>query len=573
MELGPKKEDSCQELTAQERRQGHSLRFSFPRQNPEGVMIMDSSRRQFLETGAKFCAAAIVWTSNATGADVYVPFQGEKTTWHEGFDCYDFMMDDATGAITPFKAPASEVTSFGVDAGLKDGKRRAIVVVPRKAAPGNPWSWQACYWNHQPQTEVELLRRGFHIAFIAPDPGTQGKAWDLWYKFLTEKHGLAKKAAFVGMSKGGVNEFNWGVVTPDKVACIYADNTALYDEDFAKVPELAKHDIPLLHICGSEDFLVQRHTRVVENTYHQLGGLITVIIKEGHAHHPHSLQNAKPIADWIEQHMTPSTANRPAFVDATFTKGYYYSLEPSFIYLKEEDTYATARGPGFTECYDRYDGPTSGKFRMGGMSIIVPKTVAPGKPWVFTGDPIERDATVEQALLAKGYQLLILSHLGSGMTQKQWNDAYHLLVDNGFSTKPVLKGTGPKAGEAYAWAVADPGKVSCIYARNPYMHSLMAGEAQPIDNLVALAKAGVPVLHDCGALDPWLDNQTRVVEKRYKELDGRITVIVRAGEGHFPLSPKDPKSVVDFIVSVGLTSAPSDDKAAPQKDAPQQGPA
>ena len=262
--------------------------------------------------------------------------------------------------------------------------------------------------------------------------------------------------------------------------------------------------------------MLQRHTRVVENTYHQLGGLITVIIKEGHAHHPHSLQNPKPIADWIEQHMTPSTANRPAFVDATFTKGYYYSLEPSFIYLKEEDTYATARGPGFTECYDRYDGPTSGKFRMGGISIIVPKTVAPGKPWVFTGDPIERDATVEQALLAKGYHILIVSPLGSGLTQKQWNDAYKLLVDNGFSNKPVLKGTGPKAGEAYAWAVANPDKVSCIYARNPLMKSLMAGKQQPIDNLAALAKAGVPVLHDCGALDPWLDSQTRVVEKRYQ---------------------------------------------------------
>ncbi|HUT10413.1 MAG TPA: hypothetical protein VMY42_07950, partial [Thermoguttaceae bacterium] len=47
-------------------------------------------------------------------------------------------------------------------------------------------------------------------------------------------------------------------------------------------------------------------------------------------------------------------------------------------------------------------------------------------------------------------------------------------------------------GEAYAWAIANPGKVSCVYARNPYMHSLMAGNAQPIDNLAALAKAGVP---------------------------------------------------------------------------------
>ena len=108
----------------------------------------------------------------------------------------DFIMDDATGAITPMTAPAGEVKSFGVDTAVKDGKRRCVVVVPKKAAPGYPWSWRGCYWNHEPQTEVELLRRGFHIAFVAPDGGRQGKAWDTWYTFLTEKHGLAKKARF-----------------------------------------------------------------------------------------------------------------------------------------------------------------------------------------------------------------------------------------------------------------------------------------------------------------------------------------------------------------------------------------
>jgi hypothetical protein len=221
-----------------------------------------------------FFAAAIVWTSgNATAADGYVPFEGEKTTWHEGFDRYDFIMDDATGAITPIKAPASEVTSFGIDESVKDGKRRCVVVVPKKAAPGNPWSWRGCYWNHQPQSEVELLKRGFHIAFVAPDPGRQGKAWDVWYKFLTENHGLAKQAAFVGMSKGGVNAFNWGGVNPDKVACIYADNPAVYDEDWPKITVLAKHDVPLLHVVGTEDFVLQRHTMVVENMYHQIGRL------------------------------------------------------------------------------------------------------------------------------------------------------------------------------------------------------------------------------------------------------------------------------------------------------------
>jgi hypothetical protein len=494
--------------------------------------------------------AAILWNTKRTAAaDGYIPFEGEKTAWHNGFDRYDFVMDDATGAITPMRAPEKEVAGFGIDVALKDGKRRCVVIVPAKAAPGYPWSWRGCYWNHEPQTEVELLKRGFHIAFVAPDSGLQGKAWDRWYEFLTREHGLSKKPAFIGMSKGGVNEFNWGVVNPEKVACIYADNPALYDEDFARLSELTKHDVPLLHICGSEDMLLQQHTLVVENIYHRLGGAITVIVKEGQAHHPHSLRNPKLIADWIEQHMQPSIANRPAFVDAAFTKSYYYSLEPSYMYMPEEGTYATARGPGFTESYDRYDAARSGTFHTAGMAIVVPRNIAPGKPWVFRADALDRNATVDLALLANGYHIVTPPLTAqSGMVQQQWDETYKTLIDNGFSKKPAMEGTGPKAGEVYAWAIANPDKVSCIYARNPTLRSLMT-KSPPIDNLGPLAKAGVPILHDCGSLDPWLNDQTRVVEKRYKQLGGQITVIIREGEGHFPLAPKDPKPVVDFILS------------------------
>jgi len=512
---------------------------------------MKSRIKEHLRLGVRaFVVAVLLWTAGRTvAADQYTPFAGEKTSWHEGFERYDFIMDDATGAIAAVKAPEKEVTSYGIDVTLKDGKRRCVVIVPRKAAPGYPWSWRGCYWNHEPQTEVELLRRGFHVAYVAPDPGRQGKAWDRWYEFLTDKHGLSKKPAFIGMSKGGVNEFNWGVANPGNVACIYADNPALYDEDFAKVQELARHDVPLLHICGTEDMLIQQNTLVVENLYHQLGGSITVMVKEGQAHHPHSLRNPTLIADWIERHMQPSSANRPAFADASFTKSYYYSLEPSFIYLKEELTYATVRGPGFTESYDRYDANRSGAFRTRGMAIIVPRNPAPGKPWVFRADAIDRNATVDLALLAKGYHIVTPPLTTQpGMVQQQWDETYKTLIDNGFSKKPAMEGTGAMGGEIYAWAIANPDKVSCIYARNPSMHSLMSKSA-PIDNLAPLAKAGVPILHDCGSLDPWLNEQTRAVERRYKELGGQIAVIVREGEGHFPLAPKDPKAAVDFILS------------------------
>ena len=140
--------------------------------------------------------------SSVQGQSSPAGFEGEKTNWH-GFDRYDFLMDEQTLTIKP----AVNKGKSGVK-----GQRPCIVVVPKAAASGNPWSWQGCYWDHEPQAEVELLKRGFHIAFVAPDADRQGRVWDTWYKFLTEKHGLAKRAAFIGMSKGGVNEFNWGVV-------------------------------------------------------------------------------------------------------------------------------------------------------------------------------------------------------------------------------------------------------------------------------------------------------------------------------------------------------------------------
>jgi pimeloyl-ACP methyl ester carboxylesterase len=509
-----------------------------------------NSSIKYLRDGLKLVAAGVlVWTSSiARAADVYVPFAGEKTIWHEGFDRYDFIMDDESGAITPIKAPEKEISSYGIDVTLKDGKRRCVVVVPRKAAVGYPWSWQGCYWNHQPQAEVELLKRGFHIAFVAPDPGRQGKAWDRWYEFLTAKHGLSPKPAFIGMSKGGVNEFNWGLVNAEKVACIYADNPALYDEDFSKFPELAKHDVPLLHIVGTEDFVLERYTLVIEQIYRQLGGAITVMIKEGVAHHPHSLVDATPIADWIEQHMHPLEANRPPFVDSTYTKTHYYSTENSLLYLKEEETYATVRGPGYVPSYDRYDSPGTGNFHAGHMAIVVPQKPAPDKPWVFRPGPLETDSAVDLALLGNGYHIVLPPIQGGGYTQKDWDDVYNRMVESGFAKKVVLEGIGAKAGEAYAWGIANPDKVAAIYARNPYLHSLMT-KTPPIDDMAPLAKAGVPILHDCGSLDPWLKDQTRVAEERYRQLGGHMTVLITEGEGHFPLSRKNPKPVVDFIMS------------------------
>ncbi len=227
-------------------------------------------------------------TSSMASADVSAPFDGVKSEWHEGFTRFDYLMDENTLKIEPFKRTDDE--KFGI----KDppaGKRRCIVIAPKQAAAGNPWSWRGCYWDHQPQTEVELLKRGFHVAYISANANLKpGKTWDAWYTFLTEKHGLSLKPAFIGMSRGGEYAYTWATANPTKISCIYADNPAITSDALEKLDGLAAADVPILHVCGSIDPLLGRSGNTIETIYRQLGGRISSMIKEGAGHHPHSLR-------------------------------------------------------------------------------------------------------------------------------------------------------------------------------------------------------------------------------------------------------------------------------------------
>src|ERR1035438_9986016 len=163
--------------------------------------------------GAGVCAS----TDWATAGDK--PFQGEKSAWYDSFERYDYLMDEATLEIVPFRRPDGE--KFALKAPPKE-KRRCVVIAPKKAAAGNPWSWRGCHWDHQPETEVELLRRGFHVAYISANATLKpGEEWDAWYEFLTEQHGLSNMPAFIGMSRGGEYSYTWATTHSDKVSCIY----------------------------------------------------------------------------------------------------------------------------------------------------------------------------------------------------------------------------------------------------------------------------------------------------------------------------------------------------------------
>jgi hypothetical protein len=447
-----------------------------------------------------------------------------KKTWN-GFDRYDFVMDSISFEIRPFHADTSEGTGIHKQV---PGKVRCLIVVPLKMAPGSPWSWRGCYWDHQPQTEIELLRRGFYIAFAGCDPG---KYWDYWYQFLVSTYGLSARPAFIGMSRGGLNEYSWATVNPEKVSCIYADNPVLFPQSIQRLAELARNDVPLFHICGSFDFLLQQNTRVVENLYHQSGGRISVMIKEGLGHHPHSLQDPRLLADWMEQNSKPVRNNIPVVQGMAFIKSWYYTFDHIYKEIQKDSVIADCSGPAFFPCYERYDEEMGNQWGLTGTTIIVPNKPLPGKPWVLVANPIGREPSVfHLAFLARGFYIVSPRLLAqAGPLKTDWDSLYTRLLSAGFSAKPVLEGSAAGAGEAIAWSIVHPDRVSEIFTVNPLLRSLQTN-INILHNLEPLARAAVPII--ClNSLDvPLFKENEKALDQEYKKLGGKFWLVTSTTE-------------------------------------------
>ena len=242
-------------------------------------------------------------------------FPGKKTAWHN-FDRYDFKLGDAD----------------------------CRVVTPNTAAPGRPWVWRARFWGHEPQTDLALLAKGWHIVYCEVGALFGSSAaierWDRFYDFLTTQHGFATKAVLEGMSRGGLIIYNWAASNPGKVAAIYGDAPvcdfkswpagrgggkgspgtwkqclaaygfseaealAYKGNPIDQLAPLAKAGIPILHVVGDADKVVpvEENSDIIEQRYKTLGGNIQVIHKPGVGHHPHSLKDPKPIVDFFLKH-------------------------------------------------------------------------------------------------------------------------------------------------------------------------------------------------------------------------------------------------------------------------------
>ena len=78
---------------------------------------------------------------------------------------------------------------------IKVEGRDAWVVKPHEAAPGRPWIWRARFFGHEPQVDLALLAKGYHLAYcdvsnLYASPRALAVA-DAFYRVVTQEHGLA----------------------------------------------------------------------------------------------------------------------------------------------------------------------------------------------------------------------------------------------------------------------------------------------------------------------------------------------------------------------------------------------
>jgi pimeloyl-ACP methyl ester carboxylesterase len=258
------------------------------------------------------CPAALA------AADPALSFPGEKLDQWNGFTRHTFSCDGCT----------------------------AWVVEPKQAAPGKPWSWCMEFPDAFTQrcAAPALLEKGFHHVHIAVGNTFGCPAavahFDAFYAALVAK-GLARRAALIGISRGGLYAYRWAASDPARVAVIYGDAPvcdfkswpagkgagkgsagdwaalqklygfaneaealAFSGNPIDILPPLAKAGVALIHVVGDADDVVPpaENTLIIAERYQQLGGTIQVIHKPGVGHHPHGLDDPAPVVEFILAH-------------------------------------------------------------------------------------------------------------------------------------------------------------------------------------------------------------------------------------------------------------------------------
>ncbi|MBL8819073.1 MAG: prolyl oligopeptidase family serine peptidase [Planctomyces sp.] len=266
-----------------------------------------------------------------------------------------------------------------------------------------------------------------------------------------------------------------------------------------------------------------------------------------------------------------------------------YSVIPALILLvvtASTGAPAIAGAPAYVEDrisswfgYERRDLEIDGHAAI----IVSPRVVAEGSPWIWRTEFFGHEPQADISLLSNGFHVVWLdvqNLYGAPKALDRMDVFYdHLTSKRGLSMRVVLEGFSRGGLFSLNWAQRHPDRVACIYNDAPVCdfrswpggkgkgpgsagdwqrcleaYGLSEDDAikwphQTIDNLRPLAEAGIPLLHVCGDADEVVpfDENTRLLEQRYRQLNGPITIISKPGVQHHPHSLRFPQPIVQFV--------------------------
>ena len=216
--------------------------------------------------------------------------------------------------------------------------------------PNGKWVLKTHYFTAFPETERQLLERGYHLAFqtnrtsFATEDDIERKA--RFVKFVSKEFGLAPTCSMVGMSCGGLYAVRLAVAHPELADVLYLDAPVMdllslcdlgdaksglqvatlealglnisqmlsyRDNPIDKMHVLLGRDIPIVMVSGDADTVVPYYENgaILENYYRKHGGRIRVWLKPGGDHHPHGLTDKESlVVDAIEAFSAENDANR-----------------------------------------------------------------------------------------------------------------------------------------------------------------------------------------------------------------------------------------------------------------------
>ncbi len=219
--------------------------------------------------------------------------------------------------------------------------RHAKLVCPKHADVRKRWILKTEYFGAFPKFEIEMLEKGFHVAYVQNktrwhDESDDSRKEELC-RLLHVEFGLNDKCFLVGMSCGGMHAVYFAAKYPNRIAGIYLDapvmnllscpagvgsaGNDMYEEfvhdtgitilelinyrhhPIDEVDKLVSNHLPVFLVAGDSDDVVPyaENGKHLYEFYHNHGGDITLVIKPGAGHHPHGLDDNQMLMEFINR--------------------------------------------------------------------------------------------------------------------------------------------------------------------------------------------------------------------------------------------------------------------------------